>query len=78
MFERGIDVSEVLQTLETGETIGRYDDDRPYPSRLMLGWSAGEPLHVVAADTPKGEITIVITAYRPDADLWTADFRSRK
>ena len=58
--------------------IARYPDDRPYPSRLVLAWREHSPLHVVAADDPSGDITVVITAYRPDPNLWTADFRSRR
>ncbi len=78
MFEREIDVSEILEILETGETIARYDRDRPHPSRLVLGWSGGRPLHVVAADAPESDIIIVITVYRPDSDMWTWDFRRRR
>ena len=78
MFERGIGVSEVVDILDTGETIGWYERDRPYASRLVLGWSGGRPLHIVAADVPKDQITIVITVYQPDANLWTPDFRSRR
>ena len=78
MFEREIDVFEILEILETGETIARYDRDRPYPSRRVLGWSRGRPLHVVAADDPDSDITIVITVYRPDPDMWTRDFRRRR
>ncbi len=78
MFERGIEVSEILEILETGETIARYDRDRPYPSRLVLGWSSGRPLHVVAADDPESDITVVITVYPPDPDMWTRDFRRRR
>ena len=78
MFEREIDVSEILEILETGETIARYDRDRPYPSRLVLGWSGDRPVHVVAADDPESDITIVITVYHPDSDMWTRDFRRRR
>ncbi len=78
MFEREIDVRDVMDVLRTGEAIARYDRDRPYASRLVLGWSGGRPLHVVAADHPESDITIVITVYRPDPDLWTSDFRGRR
>ena len=52
--------------------IKEYPDDKPYPSRLILGWKEGKPLHVVAAET------IIITVYQPDPTLWNADFRSKK
>ena len=78
MFERGIGVAEVVEILDTGETIARYEGDRPYASRLVLGWSGGRPLHIVAADVAKDQITVVITVYQPDSNLWTPDFRSRR
>ncbi len=78
MFERGIGVSEVVEILDTGETIALYEDDRAYASRLVLGWSGGRPLHIVAADVAKDQITVVITVYQPDPSLWTHDFRSRR
>lgn len=78
MFERSIAEQEVREALESGETIERYPDDTPYPSRLVLGWRGGRPIHVVAADNPQEDETIVITVYEPDAALWEPDFRRRK
>ena len=78
MFERSVRVSEVAETLERGETIAWYDRDRPLPSRLVLGWSGGRDLHVVAADDPDSDLTIVITVYHPDPAIWSPDFRSRR
>jgi len=78
MFERHITEEEVGETLENGETIERYPDDILYPSRLVLGWRAGRPIHVVAADNPEDDQIIVITVYEPDAALWEPDFRRRK
>lgn len=78
MFEGGISEQEVRETVEGGETIERYPDDTPYPSRLVLGWSAGRPLHVVAVDNAEEDEIIVITVYEPDAALWEADFKRRK
>ena len=70
MFERRIGIDEIRRVLEAGETLERYPDDSPYPSRLVLGWSGGRPLHVVAAEN--------IEAYEPDPGLWTPDLRRRK
>jgi len=78
MFERRITEEEVRTTLEGGEAIENYPDDTPYPSRLMLGWAAGRPIHVVAADNRQDEEVIVITVYEPDPDLWEPDFKRRK
>jgi hypothetical protein len=78
MFERGISEEAVRATLKGGEIIESYPDDTPYPSRLVLGWPMGRPLHVVAADNrQQGEI-IVITVYEPDPALWESDYRRRK
>lgn len=78
MFQRGISEQEVRETLESGETIERYPDDTPYPSRLVLGWCGGRPIHVVAADNPQENEIIVVTVYEPDPALWEPDFRRRK
>jgi len=78
MFERRITEEEVRTTLEGGETIEHYPDDTPYPSRLMLGWAAGRPIHVVAADNRQDDEVIVITVYEPDPALWEPDFKRKK
>jgi hypothetical protein len=81
-FQRGISRGEVRRVLKTGETIQEYPDDTPLPSYLVLGWvetEAGErPLHVVAADDEKEDVTYAITVYEPDPDLWTDDFREKQ
>jgi hypothetical protein len=78
MFERSITVSEVRAVIAAGEIIRDYPDDRPYPSRLILGWPTGRPLHVVAADNPADATTIIITAYEPTLDLWEVDFKHKR
>jgi hypothetical protein len=78
MFEREISVSEVRKVLEKGETIVSYRDDRPYPSRLVLGWIEQRPIHVVVADNVSANEIIVVTAYQPDPNLWSDSFRRRR
>jgi hypothetical protein len=77
MFQRRIDEKDVRSILETGETIERYPDETPYPSRLILGWLGKRPLHVVAADNTVDRETIVITVYEPEQDKWSQDFKRR-
>ena len=77
MFERAIADTDVLDALRHGEIVEEYSDDTPYPSRLLLGWCGGQPLHVVAAHDKASGSCIVITAYRPDATLWGNDFKTR-
>jgi len=78
MFERHVTEEDIRHVLETGETIEHYPDDKPYPSRLVLGWVGGRPLHVVVADNKKERTWIVITIYEPDPTLWEEGFRRRK
>ena len=78
MFERRLSVEEVRLALAGGENIEEYPDDRPYPSRLVLGWCGPRPLHVVVADNATGDELVVITVYEPDAALWSDDLRRRR
>ena len=78
MFERAVSKEDVRQALVTGKVIETYPDDKPYPSRLMLGWSGARPIHVVVADNPEQHETIVITVYEPDLDRWEPGFEKRR
>ena len=78
MFERNIGVADVRNALETGEAIESYPDDKPYPSRLVLGWAGRRPIHVVAADNAEAGEIVVVTVYEPDPAAWERDFRTRK
>ena len=74
MFERHISESDVQHILLTGKTIESYPDDKPYPSRLVLGWRAARPLHVVVADNERDRESIIVTVYEPDPDRWETGF----
>lgn len=37
MFERRISVADVRAVVAEGEVIQAYPDDKPYPSKLLLG-----------------------------------------
>jgi len=78
MFERGIAEADVHTVLAEGEEIASYPDDKPYPSRLLLGWRQDKPLHVVTAYNAQDNEQIVITVYEPDPALWGDGFRRRK
>ncbi|AEH45816.1 hypothetical protein Thein_1962 [Thermodesulfatator indicus DSM 15286] len=77
MRERKISVEEVKKTISSGETIKEYRHDKPFPSRLVLGFPEGRPLHVVLAEDPEG-VKYIITVYEPDPSLWEDGFRRRK
>ena len=78
MFARGISAEDVGQVLATGEIIEDYPDDKPYPSRLLLGWSGKRPLHLVVAYNAEENEEILITVYEPDPSQWDEEFRRRK
>jgi len=77
MFERSISQDDVRHVVKSGVVIRDYPDDKPYASRLILGWREQRPLHIVAADKDDDE-TIIITAYEPDPAIWEADFKTKK
>lgn len=78
MFQRRISEEEVGQVVATGEVIEPYPMDKPFPSRLILGWSGSRPIHVVAADDATAQGTIIVTVYQPDSEEWESGFKRRK
>lgn len=76
MIERSITVDEILMTLENGEIIENYGNDKPYPSKLIFKLVDKKPIHVVCAETV--EEKIIITVYEPTLDKWKKDFKIRK
>jgi hypothetical protein len=78
MFQRSIDPDSVAQIMATGEIIADYADDQPFPSVLLLGFHAGQPLHVVAARDPSSSECHIITVYRPDPKIWDETYTSRR
>lgn len=78
MFARGIRYDDVKTVLETGRTIEKYPDSKPYPSRLVLGWAGTRPIHVVVADDEKDAQTIIVTVYEPDLFNWLPGFERRR
>lgn len=77
-FARGIDIEEIHDVVRDGVVIAEYPEDRPFASRLLLGFAGDRPLHVVAANDEEGSITYVITAYEPDAQSWDESFNRRR
>jgi hypothetical protein len=78
MFARAVSPEEVRGVIAGGETIAEYPDDKPYPSRLILGTVDGRVLHVVAARDDATGRCYVITVYEPDEAKWEPGFRRRK
>jgi hypothetical protein len=78
MLEKGITTQEIERTVLQGETIQEYNDDRPFPSRLVLSFIERRPIHVVVAQNPTTQECIIITCYEPDVLLWNIDFKSKR
>jgi hypothetical protein len=77
IFRRGISADDVKSVLNNGEIIEQYPTDYPFPSCLVLGYSvAGKALHVVCGSN--GEELWLITAYFPDPNEWTEDYKQRR
>jgi hypothetical protein len=73
--DRMISTSEVEETIWHGEVIEEYPNDPRGQSCLVLHFPNGRCVHIVCA--PKLEYLAIITAYLPDKDQWSDDFRSR-
>ncbi|GHV02990.1 hypothetical protein FACS189485_04950 [Spirochaetia bacterium] len=77
LMQRNITIDDVKQALMNGEIIEQYPNDYPYPSCLVLGLTvSGKYLHVVCG-TNDVELWL-ITAYYPNPDEWTDNFRTRE
>ena len=76
MFERDIFEEDIEDAIKNGEIIEEYEDDKPYPSFLVLGCRI-RPLHVVFAKNLEENEIIVITAYYPDKQKWSDDYKTR-
>jgi hypothetical protein len=78
MVERRISPDTIRLILETGTVIADYPDDKPFPSRLILGWEGLRPIHIVAATDGVSEMEYIITVYEPESDKWDNGFSIRR
>ena len=74
--DRVITTSEVHGVVDVGEVIEDYPEDVRGHSCLMFGYGdGGRAIHIVCS--PKDEYLAIITAYVPEKDEWSDDFRTR-
>lgn len=77
LIERGITVEDIIRCIASGEIIAQYEDDKPFPSCLILGQTVNNK-YVHAVVSHDSEFIYLITAYFPDARIWEPDYKTRK
>jgi hypothetical protein len=65
----------ILDAIDSFEVVEEYPQDKYLPSYLVLGASS---FHVQFAVDVEGDNVRVVTAYRPDADQWESDLKTRR
>jgi Domain of unknown function (DUF4258) len=78
MFYRRISKQEVELVVGYGEIIEETPDDQPFPSYLLFDFVGGKPIHVVFSYDESTDTGYVVTAYTPDANIWSDDFKTRR
>lgn len=74
--DRLITSYEIRNVIEQGEIIEDYPEDVRGHSCLILGYGESDrAIHIVCS--PKDEYLAIITAYLPDENEWSDDFRVR-
>ena len=75
---RHISRDEILGAVDGYSVVEAYPEDKYLPSYLLLGTSAGVPFHALFAVDVEGDNVRVVTAYRPSAEEWEPDLRTRR
>ncbi len=78
MFYRQISKKEVETVIVYGFVIEENPDDTPFPSYLIFDFVEGKPIHVVCSYDESTDTGYVVTAYIPDQNIWSDDFRTRR
>ncbi|MEO7659621.1 MAG: DUF4258 domain-containing protein [Pyrinomonadaceae bacterium] len=74
--DRMITRLDIRSVVFEGEIIEDYPEDQRGHSCLFLGFDTkGRAIHVICS--PKSEYLAIITAYLPDIEEWSDDFRQR-
>lgn len=77
LVERGIMLDDIISGIASGEIIKQYEDDKPFPSCLILGKDTNRnSIHIVASSD--NAYIYLITAYYPDCNEWEPDLKTRR
>ena len=77
LIERNISLENIKNAIQTGEIIEQYENDKPFPSCLLLGETEqSKYIHIVVSID--GGFIYIITAYCPDENEWEVDLKTRK
>ena len=79
MVDDDIFIKDIMATVQSAEVLEVYPEYHKGPCVLVLHYDVkGNPVHVVWG-IPLGQRkpAVLITAYRPDPDKWSEDFRKR-
>lgn len=68
----------ILDAVDAFEIVESYPDDKYLPSYLLLAQLAGDAIHVLIATDVEGDNVRVVTAYRPSAEEWDDDLKTRR
>lgn len=76
----GLSVGDLEGALQEAEIIEDYAHAHRYlPDCLLLVFKTiDEPIHAVVAINEPGDYILVVTVYRPTAQEWLDDWRTRK
>ena len=77
LAQRSISMQDVLNVIMNGEIIEEYLEDYPYPSCLIIGYSVEDKIIHIVCGIGEGEVWL-ITAYYPEKEKWSEDFKIRK
>jgi hypothetical protein len=68
----------ILDSADSFELVESYPEDKYLPSYLFLARPLGDAIHVLfAADVARDNVRVV-TVYRPSAEEWMADLKTRR
>ncbi len=68
----------ILDAVDSYELVESYPDDKYLPSHLFPARPLGDAIHVLFAVDVRGDNVRVVTAYRPSADEWMDDLKTRR